>query len=54
MEPEKLEEIFKTEKFDAVIHLAALKAVGESVAKPIDYYTNNIVGSINLIKVNLI
>lgn len=50
MEPEKLEEVFKKEKFDAVIHLAALKAVGESVAKPIDYYTNNIVGSLNLIK----
>lgn len=38
------------EKFDAVIHLAALKAVAESVSKPLEYYENNIVGSLNLIK----
>ncbi|KAE9552079.1 hypothetical protein FO519_004705 [Halicephalobus sp. NKZ332] len=44
-----LEEIFKAEKFDAVIHLAALKAVGESSQKPLDYYSNNVIGSINLI-----
>ncbi|CAD5207027.1 unnamed protein product [Bursaphelenchus okinawaensis] len=50
MKPEELEPVFEAEKFDAVIHLAALKAVGESVAKPIDYYTNNIVGTLNLIK----
>uniref|UniRef100_A0AC34F4W4 UDP-glucose 4-epimerase n=1 Tax=Panagrolaimus sp. ES5 TaxID=591445 RepID=A0AC34F4W4_9BILA len=45
----QLEEVFKSEKFDAVIHLAALKAVGESSAKPLDYYINNLVGSLNLI-----
>ncbi|MGJ8671962.1 UDP-glucose 4-epimerase GalE [Rubritalea sp.] len=33
---------------DSVIHFAALKAVGESVEKPLDYYTNNITGSLNL------
>ncbi|CAD5210989.1 unnamed protein product [Bursaphelenchus xylophilus] len=50
LKPEELEPVFAAEKFDAVIHLAALKAVGESVQKPLDYYTNNIVGSLNLIK----
>jgi len=50
MDPDKLEDLFKRESFDGVIHLAALKAVAESVAKPLDYYTNNIVGSLNLIK----
>lgn len=38
-------------KIDAVIHLASLKSVGESVARPLDYYRNNIVGSLNLIGV---
>ncbi|KAI6240234.1 UDP-N-acetylglucosamine 4-epimerase [Aphelenchoides fujianensis] len=50
MDEAALEGLFKREKFDAVIHLAALKAVGESVRKPLDYYTNNIVGSLNLIR----
>jgi UDP-glucose 4-epimerase len=35
---EKLLEIFKAENFDAVIHFAGLKAVGESVEKPLEYY----------------
>lgn len=35
---------------DAVIHFAGLKAVGESVAKPIDYYANNVHGSVSLLK----
>jgi UDP-glucose 4-epimerase len=39
----------KTEIF-AVIHCAALKAVGESVQKPIEYYENNVNGSLNLFK----
>uniref|UniRef100_A0A7E4UUU8 UDP-glucose 4-epimerase n=1 Tax=Panagrellus redivivus TaxID=6233 RepID=A0A7E4UUU8_PANRE len=47
-----LEEVYKAEKFDAVIHLAALKAVGESSAKPLDYYFNNITGSLNLIRLS--
>ena len=38
----KLSEIFDNEKPDAVIHFAGLKAVGESVAKPYEYYQNNI------------
>ena len=34
---------------DSCIHFAGLKAVGESVAKPLEYYTNNIVGTLNLL-----
>lgn len=46
-----LEAVFaKHGPFDAVIHFAAFKAVGESVSKPLDYYDNNICGSINLAK----
>lgn len=37
--------------FYAVVHLAALKAVGESVQIPLQYYNNNITGSINLLEV---
>ena len=37
-----------SEKFDAVIHFAALKAVGESVAKPLEYYENNLTGTLNV------
>ena len=48
----ELEEVFKAEKFDAVIHLAALKAVGESSEKPLEYYINNLTGSLNLISVS--
>lgn len=40
--------IFAKEKPDAVIHFAGLKAVGESVAKPLEYYENNIGGTISL------
>ena len=38
-------------RLDAVIHFAGLKAVGESVANPMRYFDNNLVGSINLYKV---
>lgn len=38
----KTETVFKENKIDAVIHCAAFKAVGESVEKPIEYYTNNL------------
>ncbi len=38
---EAMDKIFKANKIDAVIHFAGLKAVGESVAKPIEYYENN-------------
>ncbi|MGM0379662.1 MAG: UDP-glucose 4-epimerase GalE [Bacillota bacterium] len=47
----KLNKVFKENKIDAVIHFAGLKAVGESVEKPIKYYKNNLVSSINLVEV---
>ncbi|XP_011628345.1 bifunctional UDP-glucose 4-epimerase and UDP-xylose 4-epimerase 1 [Amborella trichopoda] len=43
-----LEKVFTQARFDAVIHFAGLKAVGESVEKPFFYYDNNIVGTLNL------
>lgn len=43
-----LEQIFSEHKFDCVIHFAGLKAVGESVAKPIEYYDNNLTSTIVL------
>ena len=45
---EALEAIFAKENVDAVIHFAGLKAVDESVAKPLEYYENNIAGTVNL------
>nr|XP_018674159.1 PREDICTED: UDP-glucose 4-epimerase GEPI48-like isoform X3 [Musa acuminata subsp. malaccensis] len=48
---EALEKVFSTTKFDAVIHFAGLKAVGESVQKPLLYYKNNIIGTIALLEV---
>ena len=39
------------ENVDAVIHCAALKAVGESVQKPLEYYRNNITGTLTLMEV---
>lgn len=47
----ELREIFQTEKIDAVIHFAGLKAVGESVQKPLEYYHNNITGTLVLLGV---
>ena len=44
----QLRPIFEEHKFDAVIHFAGLKAVGESVEKPLLYYDNNIRGTFNL------
>ncbi|MFR4987448.1 MAG: UDP-glucose 4-epimerase GalE [Lachnospirales bacterium] len=43
--------VFENEKIDAVIHFAALKAVGESVKKPLQYYHNNITGTLVLCEV---
>lgn len=43
-----LEKVFSETRFDAVIHLAGLKAVGESVAKPHLYYDNNLIGTLHL------
>lgn len=45
-----LDRIFQDHAIDAVIHFAGLKAVGESVAKPLDYYDNNVVGSLRLLQ----
>ena len=45
---EALDSVFAKNKFDAVVHFAGYKAVGESVEIPITYYKNNISGSINL------
>ena len=42
---EQLEAVFKENKIDGVIHFAGLKAVGESVKKPLEYYDNNVNGS---------
>lgn len=50
LELDKMDEVFKNGKYDAVIHFAGLKAVGESSKKPLFYYENNITGTINLIK----
>lgn len=47
----KLEAMFNAEKIEAVIHCAALKAVGESVQKPLEYYQNNITGTLTLLGV---
>jgi UDP-glucose 4-epimerase len=46
-----MDRIFKAEKIDAVIHFAGLKAVGESVHKPLEYYDNNIHGTLVLLDV---
>ena len=46
----KFEEVFKENKVDAVIHFAGLKAVGESVNKPLMYYQNNLISTLNLIE----
>src|SRR3990172_6214144 len=43
-----LRQLFSAQRFDAVIHFAGLKAVGESVAKPLAYYDNNVSGSVVL------
>ena len=48
---EGLTKIFENEKIDACIHFAGLKAVGESVAKPWEYYENNISGTLVLVDV---
>lgn len=45
-----IEKVFEENDISAVIHFAGLKAVGESVQKPIEYYHNNITGTLMLIK----
>ncbi|GKD62976.1 UDP-glucose 4-epimerase GEPI48, partial [Tanacetum coccineum] len=46
-----LEKLFSSTKFDAVILFAGLKAIGESVQKPLKYYDNNVVGILILLEV---
>lgn len=46
-----MENIFSTHKFDAVIHFAAFKAVGESCKLPLKYYENNISGTVSLLQI---
>ena len=48
---EKLRSVFQLEKIEAVIHFAGLKAVGESVQKPLDYYYNNLASTLVLCQV---
>ena len=48
---EALNKVFEQYKFDSCIHFAGLKAVGESVAKPLEYYENNMSGTFTLIDV---
>ena len=48
---EKLEKVFEENEIEAVINFAGFKAVGESVQKPIEYYTNNISGALVLLDV---
>ncbi len=47
----KLKELFSNHIIDSVIHFAGLKAVGESVEKPLEYYDNNVIGTIRLLEV---
>jgi len=46
----ELKEVFNKHQIDAVIHFAGLKAVGESVEKPLLYYRNNLIGTLNLLQ----
>ena len=45
----QLEVVFKENKIDSVIHFAAYKAVGESVEKPLEYYSNNIINTLTVL-----
>ena len=46
----RLEKMLRDEGIEAVIHFAGLKAVGESVVKPLEYYDNNLIGTIRLLE----
>ncbi|WP_179945371.1 UDP-glucose 4-epimerase GalE [Luteipulveratus mongoliensis] len=47
---DKTERLFAHEQIDAVIHFAGLKAVGESVTKPLEYYANNLGSTLSLVR----
>ena len=50
LDEDNLEKVFKENNIESVIHFAGLKAVGESCVKPIEYYHNNITGTLVLLK----
>jgi len=50
LDAEALEKIFREDEFDAVIHFAGLKSVGESCEKPLLYWRNNVGGTLNLVE----
>ena len=51
LDREALEKVFENENIDSCMHFAGLKAVGESVAKPWEYYQNNVAGTLTLVDV---
>ena len=53
LDREALDQIFDKEDIDSCIHFAGLKAVGESVVKPWEYYENNIAGTLTLVDVDV-
>ncbi len=50
LEEEKVFQILQKERIEAVIHFAGMKAVGESCEKPLEYYHNNVNGSLSLFR----
>ena len=50
LDPASLERAFAGRHFDAVMHFCARSLVGESIAKPYEYYANNVVGTLNLLE----
>ena len=50
LDPSSLERAFHGRRFDAVMHFCARSLVGESVAKPYEYYANNVMGTLNLLE----
>ncbi|HEC11570.1 MAG TPA: UDP-glucose 4-epimerase GalE [Acidimicrobiales bacterium] len=47
---EQIPPVFSGAPFDAVVHCAGLKSVAESISRPLDYYDNNVVGTLNLLR----
>lgn len=50
LDEDKLRDLFRERNYEAVIHFAGLKAVGESVEKPLEYYENNLLSTLNVLK----
>ena len=50
LDEEKMDDVFVNNKIDSIIHCAAFKAVGESMVKPIEYYTNNLMSTLVVAK----